>query len=246
MRESSGRGLSVAGCGFKEANELVRRALAEADAVEVCDVGAQRYLACAMPAGKTLRIFGTPGNDLACYLDGGTVEVFGNAQDQTGNTMNGGRVVIHGRCGDAAGYAMRAGSIFVRDGCGWRAGIHMKQFGDRRPVMVIGGDTGSFSCEYMAGGVFVALGRTGDYLARGMHGGVAYLKHPPVPGAVSGEVVVERVGASDTADIALLEPLLAEYNRLFADERGRRVCEDARGFYRLRPASARPYADLYA
>ncbi len=243
MRESSGCELSVSGLGFKEANERIRHALALADVVDVRGVSAQRYMACAMPEGKTLRIFGTPGNDMACYMDGGTVEVFGNAQDQTGNTMNGGRVIVHGRCGDATGYAMRAGSIFVREGCGWRAGIHMKQFGETKPAVVIGGDVGSFACEYMAGGVFVALGHTGDYVARGMHGGVVYLKYPPAPGAVSEEVVLDRAGAED-ADV--LVPLLAEYNRLFALELGGKIDEDPSGFYRLRPASARPYASMYA
>ncbi len=77
-------------------------------------------------------------------MDGGVVEVLGNAQDQVGNTMNAGEVIIRGRCGDAAGYAMRGGRIFVRDGCGWRAGIHMKEYGEKRPVVVIGRDAGSF------------------------------------------------------------------------------------------------------
>ena len=85
---------------------------------------AQRYLGCTLPAGKRLEIHGTPGNDLACYMDGGEVEVFGSAQDQTANTMNAGTVVVHGRVGDAAGYAMRGGELIVRDGCGWRGGIN--------------------------------------------------------------------------------------------------------------------------
>ncbi len=59
------------------------------------------------PQAKSLDIFGTPGNDLGCYLDGGRIEVFGNGQDQVGNTMNDGAITIHGRVGDAAGYAMR-------------------------------------------------------------------------------------------------------------------------------------------
>ena len=79
-------------------------------------------------AGKRLEIHGVPGNDMACYMDGGEIEVFGNAQDQVANTMNDGDIVIHGRVGDAAGYGMRGGRILVRDGCGWRVGIHMKQY----------------------------------------------------------------------------------------------------------------------
>ena len=129
-----------------------------------------------MPKGKRLKIHGTPGNDMACYMDGGEIEVFGNAQDQIGNTMNDGRIVVHGRCGDAAGYGMRGGTILVRDDCGWRVGIHMKEYEAHRPAIVIGGDAGSFLGEYMAGGVIVLLGKPGAYLATGMHGGVIYTK----------------------------------------------------------------------
>ena len=100
---------------FREANEKVRTAFAETDALALEDVHAQRYLGCAMPEGKRLEIHGTPGNDLACYMDGGSIEVFGNAQDQVGNTMNGGEVVIHGRCGDAGSFLgeYQAGGIIV-------------------------------------------------------------------------------------------------------------------------------------
>lgn len=227
---------------FKEANEQVRQALDRADDVALEDVRAQRYLGCALPAGKRLRIHGTPGNDLACFMDGGTVEVLGNAQDQVGNTMNAGEVIVHGRCGDAVGYAMRGGRVLIRDGCGWRAGIHMKAYDARQPVVVVGKDAGSFLGEYMAGGVFVVLGETGDYLARGMHGGVIYLRNPPRAGALSDEVVLSRV---DDADLAVLTPLLAEYDRLFASELGYCVSAEAPGFFRVTPTSSRPYASMY-
>lgn len=124
---------------FQEANAAVRAALAEADTVCIVEAYAQRYLGCTLPTGKRLEIHGTPGNDLACYMDGGEVEVFGSAQDQTANTMNAGTVVVHGRVGDAAGYAMRGGELIVRDGCGWRGGINMKQYGGKCPVIVTAG-----------------------------------------------------------------------------------------------------------
>ena len=228
---------------FKEANERVRAALAEADVVELRDVCAQRYLGCAMPVGKRLEIHGVPGNDMASYLDGGAIEVFGNAQDQIGNTMNGGSIVIHGRCGDAAGYAMRGGRIFVRDGCGWRVGIHMKQYEGRRPAIVVGGDAGSFLGEYLAGGVIVLMGRPGQYLATGMHGGVIYLREPLAADEVPEGLVLEPVDADDRA---LLADLLGEYNAHFASDLGAPVEATGEGYYRLRPASSRPYASHYA
>lgn len=227
---------------FAEANEAVREALRGADIVEVHDTLAQRYLGCGMSAGKTLKIRGVPGNDMACYLDGGEVEVFGNAQDQIGNTMNDGLIVVHGRCGDAAGYGMRGGRIFIRDGCGWRVGIHMKQFEDRCPAIVIGGDAGSFLGEYMAGGTIVLLGRPGAYLASGMHGGTLYLKHAIADSDIPAGLVQEP---ADEADRAVLRALLESYNGYFAGEINP-VDASGEGFFRLRPASSRPYADLYA
>ena len=228
---------------FREANEKVREALQEADEVELRDVLAQRYLGCAMPMGKRLEVHGVPGNDMACYLDGGEVEVFGNAQDQVGNTMNAGRIVVHGRCGDAAGYAMRGGEILVRDGCGWRVGIHMKQYEDRCPSIVIGGDAGSFLGEYMAGGTIVLLGRPGEHLACGMHGGVIYLAQPPDADAVPEGLVLTEL---DEQDRRALAALLASYNECFEGELAGPIDVAAPGFAKLQPASSRPYADLYA
>lgn len=227
---------------FKEANERVRAALAEADAVTVTEANAQRYLGCALPAGKSLAIFGTPGNDLGCYLDGGAIEVFGNGQDQAGNTMNDGSIVVHGRIGDAAGYAMRGGAILVRGDCGWRAGIHMKEYGGKRPAIVIGGDAGAFLGEYMAGGVIVVGGTPGDYVGTGMHGGVIYLRHPLSAESIMDGLIQELVGDEDIPQLAAL---LAAYDEAFASE-GPPLGGDPGSWYCLRAASARPYGGLYA
>ncbi len=226
---------------FRESNEQVRAALAVADVLTINEVHAQRYLGCAMPAGKRLEIHGTPGNDLACYMDGGSVEVFGNAQDQVGNTMNRGTVVIHGRCGDATGYGMRGGSIFIRDDCGWRVGVHMKEYQEHRPVIFIGGNAGNFLGEYQAGGIIVLLGNAGAYLATGMHGGVIYLAHRLDERDVRAGLVQSRV---DEDDLAVLQPLLSEYARLFAGER-KLPDIPAADFYRLRPENSRPYGSAY-
>lgn len=227
---------------FKEANERVRAALAEADAVTVTEANAQRYLGCALPAGKSLAIFGTPGNDLGCYLDGGAIEVFGNGQDQAGNTMNDGSIVVHGRIGDAAGYAMRGGAILVRGDCGWRAGIHMKEYGGKRPAIVIGGDAGAFLGEYMAGGIIVLGGRAGDYVGTGMHGGVIYLRRPLSAERIMDGLTQEPVGDEDIPQLAAL---LATYDEAFAGE-GPPLGGDPGSWYRLRATCARPYGALYA
>ncbi len=228
---------------FKEANESIREALEEAGTVELHNVFAQRYLGCTMEQGKRLEVFGTPGNDMGCYMDGGSIEVYGSAQDQIGNTMNGGTMVIHGRCGDAAGYAMRGGEIFVRDDSGWRVGIHMKQYKDKCPVIFIGGNAGSFLGEYMAGGIIVLLGSPGEYVATGMHGGVIYLKNPLPPQMVAEGLVLEKV---DDADVEVIEGLLERYRAYFEGETDAADAADAREFFKLRPATSRPYASMYA
>ena len=100
-------------CKYAELNDKIKQELRTKKKVTVTAVNGQRYIGCALDAGKTIQVHGTPGNDMACYLNGGKVEVFGNCQDAVGNTMNGGEIVIHGHAGDAMGYGMRDGQIFV-------------------------------------------------------------------------------------------------------------------------------------
>lgn len=226
---------------FKEANELVREAFEHADTLDIQQAHAQRYLGAAMPEGKRLEIHGTPGNDLGCYMDGGQIEVFGNAQDQVGNTMNRGSIVIHGRCGDAAGYGMRGGQIVIRDDCGWRVGVHMKEYQEHRPAIVIGGDAGNFLGEYMAGGIIVLFGTPGKHLATGMHGGVMYLAHQLDQEDIPAGLVQHKL---TDQDVDTLAPLLQHYRDSFgADGRDVPALET---FWALRPESSRPYGSMYA
>ena len=144
--------------GYAELNEQIRAA-GEECVLSGC-IG-QRFIGAGM-RDKRIEIGGTPGNALGAYLNGADITVHGNAQDAAGDTMNAGTIVIHGNIGDAAGYAMRGGEIYVRGNAGYRAGIHMKAYRDKRPVMVIGGRTGSFLGEYQAGGYIIVLGLHDD------------------------------------------------------------------------------------
>ena len=170
--------IDAGGMGFREINDAVRAAGSVA-AVKNC-LG-QRFI-CAGMSGVDVTIEGVPGNALGAYLNGATVTVMGNAQDAVGDTMNDGRITVFGSIGDAAGYAMRGGSIYVRDNAGYRAGIHMKEYKDKVPVIVIGGCAGSFLGEYQAGGRIIVLGLTGDkqivgnFPCTGMHGGKVLLR----------------------------------------------------------------------
>ena len=143
---------------YEAVNEEIEKQLKKQNKVTVKDVNGQRYIGCALDEGKTVEVYGTPGNDMACYLNGGRVVVYGNCQDAVGNTMGGGEIVVHGHSGDAMGYGMRDGQIYIRDNVACRGGIHMKEFRQMRPVLVIGKNAGSFLGGYMAGGTIVLLG----------------------------------------------------------------------------------------
>ena len=167
----------------KTLNEEIRNSVSTYDEITLNNVYGQRYIGSGINQNIKININGVPGNDLGAYMAGPELEVFSNAQDAIGNTMNKGRIIVHGSCGDTTGYAMRGGEIFVKDSVGYRVGIHMKEYLDMKPVIVIGSCAGDFLGEYMAGGIIILLGigitksenLTGKYLGTGMHGGVMYI-----------------------------------------------------------------------
>ena len=84
-----------AGCmNYKELNADIKKEFSDHSEVCVNGVLGQRYMGSALKPGSVLKIYGTPGNDLGCYNDGGFIEVFGNAQEGTANTMNAGSIII--------------------------------------------------------------------------------------------------------------------------------------------------------
>ena len=207
----------------------------------------QRYLASGS-RGKKVTVTGTPGNALGSYLDGTEIDVYGNVQEATGDTMNGGAIYIHGSAGDATGYAMRGGKILIQGDTGYRAGVHMKEYKDKIPAIVVGGVAGSFLGEYQAGGVIVVLGLhrenqpiAGYFCGTGMHGGKIFLR-------CSGLVrkFPEQVNAREAseADLEEVRPYLEKYTEYFG---GRLHADSGRGkkFYVLTPNTQNPYKQLY-
>lgn len=140
---------------YYQLNQAIRRA--EGPVVIDHCLG-QRFIGTALGAGRSLTIHGVPGNAMGAYLDGGSIEVFGDVQEATGDTMNAGTIVVHGSAGDATGYSMRGGVILIERDVGYRAGIHMKSYGSKVPVLIVGGAAGSFLGEYQAGGLILVLG----------------------------------------------------------------------------------------
>jgi glutamate synthase domain-containing protein 3 len=216
--------------------------------ITVRNVCGQRYIGTSLRRKVHLELLGTPGNDLGAFMDGPTIVVHGNAQDAPGNTLNSGEIVVHGRAGDIAGYSMRGGMILVRDDVGYRAGIHMKAYGDRQPMLVIGGTAQPFLGEYMAGGVVLVLGLTlaegeahrADHIGTGMHGGVIYLRGRVEPWQLGREVGVAEL---ESADRRQVRALVRRYTAHFGGDPKSLL---AGPFIKLYPLHLRPYGDLYA
>ena len=232
---------------YEEINDEVNKVLFSKDKAVIKDVNGQRYIGCALDKGKTVEIYGTAGNDLACLLNGGKVILHGNGQDAVGNTMGGGEIIIHGHTGDALGYGMRDGQIYIRDNVSCRGGIHMKEFREMKPVLVIGENAGSFLGEYMSGGTIVLLGlnlKRGDKLfgthcASGMHGGKIFVRGSFPKENLSPNIKVVSLSEEDKKE---LETYVKNYCRFFGEDYNA-IME--KPFKKLVPATSRPYANLY-
>jgi glutamate synthase domain-containing protein 3 len=243
--------IDATGVYYRQLNEAIRAAFdAGARMVRVSGVNGQRYIGTGIGgADRTIEVEGTPGNDLAMFMDGPTVVVKGNAQDGGGNTMNAGTVHVHGEAGDVLGYGMRGGKVFVRGDVGYRVGIHMKAFESNVPVMVCGGNARDFFGEYMAGGLLVLLGMetqfadqplVGSFCGTGMHGGTIFLRGEVEPWQVGKECGIFE---AHEGDLATVRPMLAEWCQAF----GRTMDEVLSvPFTKLVPVSHRPYGKLYA
>ena len=227
---------------FRLLNEKIREAQEDCHIVGCCG---ERFIAAGMK-DRRITIDGVPGNALGAYLNGAEITVNANAQDAVGDTMNDGKIVIHGSVGDAAGYAMRGGKIYVRNNAGYRAGIHMKEYHEKVPVMIIGGRCGSFLGEYQAGGIIIVLGletggkkTVGNFPCTGMHGGKVYLRGDcegiRLPAQVSSRKATE-------ADMSEIETYLDEYCGIFGLDRNMIKSQQ---YTMITPDSSNPYKQLY-
>lgn len=226
---------------FKSLNEQVKAAMGD---ICIDDCYGQRFIGSGL-RDKTITVNGTPGNALGAYLDGAVIEVNGNAQDAVGDTMNSGKIVIHGNAGDALGYAMRGGSIFVCGDAGYRTGIHMKQYKDKKPVIIVGGKVGSFLGEYLAGGLIVVLGigsedtPVGNFTGTGMHGGRIFIRTDRELTGLPEQVTADIATREDLREIA---PYLDEFAGYFGMDAEKLL---KNRFYLLIPNAKNPYHQLY-
>ena len=144
------------------------------------------------------------------------------------------------------GYAMRGGQIYIKKDAGYRAGIHMKQYKDKLPVMVIGGTAGSFLGEYQAGGIILVLGIgherrsiAGNFCATGMHGGIMFLRTENVPKSMPSQVSVLNAKAEE---LKLIEDYITRYCEKFNEDKYKIMDSN---YLVIRPNSNNPYRQLY-
>lgn len=234
--------IDASGLSYQQLNEEIRSCQENVFLENCCG---QRFLGTGM-GEKHIRIQGTPGNALGAYLNGASIEVLGNAQDAVGDTMNAGRIVVHGSLGDTAGYAMRGGEIYVRGDAGYRTGVHMKAYGDKFPVIVVGGRTGSFLGEYQAGGILIVLGLKGsnepivrNFPCTGMHGGKLFIRS-----ACENILFPEQVAprAATAQDMEEILPYLQTFAHLFGEDY-EKICSAP--FTLVVPDSQNPYHQMY-
>jgi glutamate synthase domain-containing protein 3 len=241
--------IDAQGIFYRELNAKLRQATWNGTRkIELRNVYGQRYIGTDLDKAVEIEIFGTPGNDLGAFMDGPSIVVHGNAQDGCGNTMNNGEIIIHGHAGDILGLSARGGKIFVRDDVGYRAGIHMKEYQDKKPMVVIGGTAQDFLGEYMAGGILILLGMNlkegerhkANFIGTGMHGGVIYMRGAAQEFQLGKEVGVAEL---DENDYRILSQLVGEFAYHFSHD----VEEILKyKFTKLFPLYLRPYGRLYA
>ncbi|TAJ44943.1 GltB/FmdC/FwdC-like GXGXG domain-containing protein [Methanofollis fontis] len=238
--------IDATGLHYTPLNRQVRAAVRDGETEIVIDnVLGQRFIADGLCGEVRITVNGVPGGDLGMFMRGPTVIVNGNADHAPGNTMDGGTIIIHGSAGDAVAHSMRGGRVFVRDDIGYRGGIHMKEYEEKRPCLVVGGSARSYLGEYMAGGIvlLLRLGDTGPFVERGIasgiHGGEVYIRGEVDPGCLA---IGAKVLPLDEERRARIRPLIEEFCRYFGEDPAPLIAAD---YTRIGPASARPFAGKY-
>ena len=235
------------GLYYRALNRQIRESLSHgAKEIILRNVLGQRYIAGGINSSAVFHIHGTPGQDLGAFMNGPHLIVYGNAQDGVGNTMNAGKIIVHGKAGEIPGHSMRGGKVFIKGDVEYRAGIHMKEYLDQSPWLIIGGTAKDYCGEYMAGGRVVVLNLNnrkpspvGNSVGTGIHGGVIYVRgtvrqYQLGPGAIFADI--------DESDENFLKTALNEYeNDLDVNLTGITIKE----FVKITKQGHRPFAKLY-
>ena len=245
--------IDAKGIYYRQLNEMIRDSVSSGERnIILKNVRGQRYIGAGLTeTDLVIEIEGVPGDDLAFCLGGPTLLIRGPGQNAVANTMDSGTVVIGGLGGDALAYGMRGGKLFVRDNVGYRVGIHMKEFKESKPAVVIGSTTGDFLGEYMAGGTLIVLNRhniaenvTGQAdktLATGIHGGEIFIFNYDLPAYMPG--IGAKQASPTRDDLARIRPLVEEFCTHFNLEVEPLL---NREIVKIIPAGSRPFSKFYS
>ena len=142
-------------------------------------------------------VWSKDGSDLNFYLTnpgqrvgamgakGTNIYVEGSAPADTGWLNSGAKIVVNGDSGDTTGHCAASGKIYIGGNVGTRSGALMKKDPKfEAPELWVLGSTGSFSFEFMGGGIAVVCGLgcekmssvLGDRACVGMVGGIVYVR----------------------------------------------------------------------
>ncbi|TLM64270.1 MAG: 4Fe-4S ferredoxin [Deltaproteobacteria bacterium] len=151
-----------------------------------------------------------PGQRVGSFaLDGTEIVVEGSAPADAGWLCAGGEVTILGDGGDTTAHCAASGKIFVGGRVGTRSGSLMKHDPAFEPPQFwVLKSTGSFSFEFMGGGIAVVCGWgceeqesiLGDRACAGMVGGTVYVRGPVA--GLSDEVWLLELDEADRAFLA--------------------------------------------
>jgi glutamate synthase domain-containing protein 3 len=197
-----------------------------------------RFAACGFGLeshGLRVELYGDVGDYAGSGLDGAEVHLHGDGQDQVGQILKSGKLVIHGDVGQTFLYGAKGGEIYVLGSAAGRPLINAVG----KPRAVINGTCLDYLAEsFMAGdplnggGFVIVNGVTiddggklkdlesaypGGNLFSLASGGAIYLRDP-YQRVDADQLNGGRFAELSEADWALIEPYLAENERLFGIE----------------------------
>jgi glutamate synthase (ferredoxin) len=201
-----------------------------------------RTVGAALHRGESRQYQGSAGQSFGAFLDEGIeLSLEGQAQDYVGKGMGGGVIAIRPFAEDAANDPVLAGNTIAYGATGGRLFV-AGRVGERFCVRNSGATAvvegaGDHFCEYMTGGVAVALGPIGWNAGAGMTGGVAYVTTWNQLNADS--VAAREVPAEDALE---LRALIEEHHHRTGSARAAEMLQDwnraLRTFRQLLPVAA--------
>lgn len=238
--------IDAQGVHYTQLNKSIKQAIAQgAEEIVLNNVLGQRFIANGLHVKTKITINGIPGGDLCMFMNGPECTVYGDCEHAPGNTMDGGMLIVYGSAGDAVAHSMRGGKVYIRDNIGYRGGIHMKEYIDKKPTLVVGGTAHAFLGEYMAGGRIIVFGMGSEPnmkdrgIGSGIHGGEIIIR---------GEVKDNLLGVGARK----IEFTQQDLNRIVSDiddfcekfDIDSNLLKDI-NYTRIVPSSSRPFADKY-